>query len=266
MRLNNIWVQQMNWWGKIIGGGFGFMLGGPLGALLGAAIGHQLDKNLVVSLEVNAGQTQRTQAAFFAAIFSVMGYVAKADGKVSKDEIGMAEQLMTQMRLSAEQRRAAIELFNRGKQPSFDVNAVLQQFRSECHRQRNLMQMFLEMLIATAMADGALHSAEHEALKRVTHQLGFGDHHLEQLISMIGARHPAQPATRRTLDDAYQILGVTGDASDDDIKKAYRRLMSQHHPDKLVSRGLPEEMIRLATEKTADIKSAYEQIRSARGK
>ncbi|MBI3187897.1 MAG: co-chaperone DjlA [Gammaproteobacteria bacterium] len=255
----------MNWWGKIIGGGFGFMLGGPLGALLGAALGHQLDRNLVVTLDVNAGQTQRTQAAFFTAIFAVMGYVAKADGKVSKDEIGMAEQLMTQMRLSAEQRRAAIELFNRGKQSDFEVNAVLQQFRSECHRQRNLMQMFLEILIATAMADGALHSAEHEALKRVTHQLGFGDHHLEQLISMIGARHPAQPAASRTLEDAYQILGVSADASDDDVKKAYRRLMSQHHPDKLVSRGLPEEMIRLATEKTADIKSAYEQIRSARG-
>ena len=255
----------MNWWGKIIGGGFGFMLGGPLGAMLGAAIGHQLDRNLVVTLDINAGQTQRTQAAFFTAIFSVMGYVAKADGKISKDEIGMAEQLMTQMRLTAEQRSAAIELFGRGKQPGFDVNAVLQQFRSECHRQRNLMQMFLEMLIATAMADGDLHTAEHEALKRITRQLGFGDHHLEQLISMISARHPAQPASRRTLEDAYHILGVTAEASADEIKKAYRRLMSQHHPDKLVSKGLPEEMIRLATDKTADIKSAYEQIRSARG-
>ena len=111
----------MNWWGKIIGGGFGFMLGGPLGALLGAAIGHQLDKNLVVLLDVDAGQTQRTQAAFFTTVFSVMGYVAKADGKVSKVEIGIAEQLMAQMRLTAEQRRAAIELFNQGKEPGFDV-------------------------------------------------------------------------------------------------------------------------------------------------
>lgn len=254
----------MNWWGKIIGGGFGFMLGGPLGALLGAALGHQLDKNLVVTLDVGAGQTQRTQAAFFTAVFSVMGYVAKADGKISKDEIGIAEQLMSQMRLSADQRKAAIELFNQGKQSGFDVNAVLQQFRSECHRQRNLLQMFLEILIATAMADGELHTAEHETLKRITTQLGFGTHHLEQLISMISARHPSQPSARRTLDDAYQILGVTPHTSDDDIKKAYRRLMSQHHPDKLVSKGLPEEMIRLATEKTADIKSAYEQIRAVR--
>jgi DnaJ like chaperone protein len=255
----------MNWWGKIIGSGFGFMLGGPLGALLGAAIGHQLDKNMVVELDVHAGQTQRTQAAFFTAVFSVMGYVAKADGKVSRDEIGLAQQFMAQMRLSAEQRRAAIELFNQGKESGFDVNAVLQQFRSECHRQRNLMQMFLEILIATAMADGELHRAEHQALLRITTQLGFGEHHLEQLISMISARHPAQPAARHTLKDAYQLLGVPTDASDDDIKKAYRRLMSQHHPDKLVSKGLPEEMIKLATEKTAEIKTAYEQIRTARG-
>ena len=254
----------MNWWGKIIGGGFGFMLGGPLGALLGAAIGHQLDKNLVVLLDVDTGQTQRTQAAFFTTVFSVMGYVAKADGKVSKVEIGIAEQLMAQMRLTTEQRRAAIELFNQGKEPGFDVVAVLQQFRSECHRQRNLLQMFLEMLISTAMADGALHTAEHETLKRIAVHLGFDEHYLEQLISMIGAHHPAQPAARRTLKHAYQLLGVTAQTSDDDIKKAYRRLMSQHHPDKLVSKGLPEEMIRLATDKTADIKSAYEQIRTAR--
>lgn len=256
----------MNWWGKIIGGGFGFMLGGPLGALLGAAIGHQLDKNLVVSLEVGTGQIQRTQAAFFTAIFAVMGYVAKADGKVSRNEIGMAEKLMEQMRLSPEQRKAAIELFNQGKQPAFDINSVLGQFRHECHRQRNLMQMFLEILIATAMADGDLHTAEHEALKRITLQLGFGAHHLEQLIGMIGARHPAQPAAKRSLDEAYQILGITARASDDELRKAYRRLMSQHHPDKLVSKGLPEEMIRLATEKTAEIKSAYEQIRESRGR
>lgn len=241
------------------------MLGGPLGALLGAAIGHQLDKNLVVALDVNVGQTQRTQAAFFATVFSVMGYVAKADGKVSEDEIGLAQQLMAQMRLSSEQRRAAIELFNQGKQSGFELNAVLQQFRSECHRQRNLMQMFLEILIATAMADGELHTAEHQALKRIGAQLGFGEHHLEQLISMISARHPAQPATRQTLNDAYQILGVSAEAGDEDIKKAYRRLMSQHHPDKLVSKGLPEEMIKIATEKTAEIKTAYEQIRTARG-
>lgn len=257
----------MNWWGKIIGGGFGFMLGGPLGALLGAALGHQLDKNIVLTLDagMGAGQTQRTQAAFFTAMFSVMGYVAKADGKISKDEIGIAEQLMGQMRLTAEQKKAAIELFNQGKHSGFDVNAVLQQFRVECHRQRNLMQMFLEILIATAMADGTLHTAEHETLKRITTQLGFDSHHLEQLIGMISARHPAQPSARRTLDDAYHILGVSAATSDDEIKKTYRRLMSQHHPDKLVSKGLPEEMIRLATDKTGEIKSAYEQIRSARG-
>ena len=254
----------MNWWGKILGGGFGFLLGGPLGALLGATIGHQLDKNIVVDLELGADNTQRTQAAFFTATFSVMGYVAKADGTVTKNEIGIAEQLMAQMRLTADQRHTAIELFNRGKEPGFDVVAVLKQFRSECHRQRNLLQMFLEILISTAMADGELHSAEHESIRRIALQLGFDEHHLAQLISMLGAHHSPQQSSKRSLEDAYQLLGVTAQASDDEIKKAYRRLMSQHHPDKLVSRGLPEEMIRLANEKTAETKSAYDQIRSAR--
>ena len=255
----------MNWWGKIIGSGFGFLLGGPLGALLGAALGHQLDKNLVIALDVNSGQaTQRTQAAFFTAVFSIMGFVAKADGKVSQDEIGVAEQLMAQMRLMPEQRRAAIALFNQGKQPGFDSVAVLQQFRSECHRQRNLLQMFLEILIATAMADGDLYAAEQEAITRIASQLGFDEHHIEQLISMHHARQPGRKTATRTLEDAYLVLGVSAESPESEIKKAYRRLMSQHHPDKLVSKGLPEEMIRLATAKTAEIKLAYEQIRRAR--
>jgi DnaJ like chaperone protein len=259
----------MNWWGKIIGGSFGYMLGGPLGALLGAALGHTFDRGLsVVSIEFGTAQIERTQAAFFTAIFSVMGYIAKADGHVTKNEISIAEQLMAQMRLSAEQRQAAIKLFNEGKQADFNCDAVLEQFRNECHRQRNLLQMFIEILIATAMADGALHTAEYEALKHISHKLGLGAY-LDTLIQMAGAqRHYAEQQsgkTKATLDDAYTLLGVSASASDDEVKKAYRRLMSQHHPDKLVSKGLPEEMIKLASEKTHNIKMAYEQIRAARG-
>ncbi|MCW9014142.1 MAG: co-chaperone DjlA [Gammaproteobacteria bacterium] len=257
----------MSWWGKIIGGGFGFMLGGPLGALLGATFGHQFDRG-ISGLDLDVGDTQRTQAAFFTTSFSVMGYLAKADGQVTRDEIQMAENIMAQMNLSAEQRAAAIDLFNQGKQDDFPLADVLQQFKRECHRRRNLIQMFLEILIATAFADGKLHPEEHKALNHVSNSLGFSSAQLEQLIQMVMAQQQyagAQQGTHKTsLKDAYTVLGVSSTATDAEVKKAYRRLMSQHHPDKLVAKGLPEEMLKLATEKTQEIKAAYDQIKRER--
>ena len=261
----------MSWWGKIIGGGLGFMMGGPLGALIGATLGHQFDRGLgglAHYEDLQPGDTQRTQAAFFTATFSVMGHLAKVDGKVSRDEIRMAEQVMAHMRLSADQRKAAIDLFTQGKQADFPLDEVLEQFRKECHRRRNLLQMFLEILISMAFADGALHPGEHKTLAYIARGVGFSSAQLDRLIDMVRAQqqfNPEQPGARgSTIDDAYRVLGVSADSSDAEIKKAYRRLMSQHHPDKLVSRGLPEEMVKLATEKTQEIKGAYDSIKKAR--
>ena len=258
----------MSWWGKIIGGGFGFMLGGPLGALMGMAAGHQFDKGLH-AVDLEPGNTERVQLAFFTAVFSVMGYLAKADGTVSRSEIQMAENIMGQMNLDAEQRKTAIELFNQGKQNDFPLNDILHQFKTECHRRTNLLQMFLEILIATAYADNQLDSAEHDALKNIAQQIGFSVAQLEQLINMVGAQQQysqqsSQASSSASLPQAYSVLGVDSEVSDATLKKTYRRLMSQHHPDKLVAKGLPEEMIKLANQKTAEIKMAYEQIKNSR--
>lgn len=259
----------MSWWGKLLGGGLGFMMGGPMGAVLGAAIGHQFDRGLDLSDRMpGVGDQQRTQLAFFTATFSVMGYLAKVDGQVSRDEIRMAESVMAQMHLDAEQRKMAIELFNQGKSPDFPLREILEQFRQECHRRRNLTQMFMEILISISMADGRLDAAEHHALKDIGQHLGFSPVLLEQLIQMVAAQQSfagEQPVSRAdSLANAYQVLGIDSSASDAEVKKAYRRLMSQHHPDKLVSKGLPDEMIQLATEKTREIRKAYESIKNAR--
>ncbi len=266
----------MSWWGKLIGGAFGFVLGGPLGAVLGAALGHSLDsgiKNLEVGgVDWSGGDTERVQAAFFTAVFSVMGHLAKADGRVTESEIQAARHIMDRMQLDESQKRLAIELFNQGKQADFNLNSVLEQFRRECHRRTNLLQMFLEILIVTALADMELHANEQKVLLQVAESIGFQRRQFEQLLAMAvaqqryaGRQQQAAPQTKGpTLGEAYQALGVTSSATDAELKKAYRRLMSQHHPDKLVAKGLPEEMIKMATEKTQEIRAAYEQIKRAR--
>lgn len=254
----------MAWWGTLIGGALGFMFGGVLGALLGAALGSNFDKGLKLNDSFAPGDQERVQAAFFTACFSVMGHVAKADGRVTQDEIESARQIMARMQLNKAQKDAAIKLFNEGKRAGFPLVDVLEQFRKECHRRRNLMQMFLEIQLATAMADGVLHAEEKLIIHRIADTLGFSSHEIEHLINMAtGSRHQRQD-TGMTLDDAYAMLDVSRSATDAEVKKAYRRLMSQHHPDKLVSKGLPEEMIKLATEKTQEIRKAYEKIQASR--
>ena len=264
----------MAWWGKIAGGTFGFILGGPLGAMLGAALGHNFDKGLD-SAAVGGGfggvDQERIQSAFFTAVFSVMGHIAKADGRVSPDEISMARAVMQQMSLDAAQTRVAMDLFNQGKSADFELDTILAQFKSECHRRRTLMQMFVEILLHAAYADGVLHADETRILKHISHSLGFSAEHFQQLEAAVRAQrffseeHLSAGASSQTLlKDAYALLGVAEDAADSDVKKAYRRMMNQHHPDKLVAKGLPEEMLKLATEKTQEIKAAYELIKRHR--
>lgn len=274
----------MSWWGKLIGGYFGFMLGGPLGAVLGAAVGHGFDRGLKQVKEGKLpppGDQERIQTAFFTATFSVMGHLAKADGRVTESEIRFAEAVMAQMNLSGEMRRTAIRLFGEGKAPGFPLDAVLDQFRQEVGRRRNLLRMFLEIQIQAAWRDGAISSVEEQLLLRISRRVGVPEFEFRILEKMIAAQarfreqaaygtggqrggHRPQPAGP-SLEDAYAALGLSQGASDAEVKKSYRRLMSQHHPDKLVAKGLPEEMMKVAAQKTHEIKQAYEIIREARG-
>jgi DnaJ like chaperone protein len=259
----------MTWWGKLAGGAFGFMLGGPLGAALGAVLGHQFDRGMAeLSDGGRIANSEKTQTVFFTAVFTIMGYIAKVDGRVSPNEIAMAEEVMRQMRLNEQQRDAAIGLFRQGKRTDFPVNDVLDQLRHQCGRRTTLLQMFLEIQVQAAFADGGLDHVERQALLHMAERLGFSRRRFQQILGFIeGASAYERSATtgrQPSLEDAYKTLGVTSATSDAEVKKAYRRLMNQHHPDKLVAKGLPEEMIKLATERTQEIRNAYEQIRGVR--
>ncbi|MGA0844576.1 MAG: co-chaperone DjlA [Arenicellales bacterium] len=256
----------MAWWGKVIGGALGFMMGGPLGALLGSALGHQFDGGMARGGGGIGARLERTQAAFFTATFSVMGHIAKADGRVSQHEIQAARSLMEQMRLDEAQKQAAIELFQKGKEAGFPLDDVLAQFKSECHRQTTLLRMFFEIQVQAAMADGRMDPAESQVLRHVGRALGFDSAQIEQLIQFVSGASGGQRASAKVqpVSEAYKVLGVSPNASNDEIKKAYRRLTNQHHPDKLVAKGMPEEMIKIANEKTQEIRKAWERIRDHR--
>ncbi len=256
----------MAWWGKLAGGAFGFMAGGPLGAMLGAVLGHQFDKGVRGRGAGDPGAlNERTQAAFFTATFAVMGHVAKSDGRVTEHEIGQARRIMAEMRLDEAQREAAIKLFYAGKADDFELGPVLDQFRAECHRRINLVRFFLEIQIMTALADGVLHQRERELLLDIAAHLGISRDYFDNLLHLaggLGGEGSARPGDR--LREAYALLGVEADADDQAVKRAYRRLMNQHHPDKLVSRGMPEEMVTLANRKSQEIREAYDLVRQSR--
>lgn len=253
-------------WGKILGGVFGFMVGGVVGAILGVAIGHAFDVALA-----RVVPRARVQTAFFGTVFSVLGHLSKADGRVNEDEIRVAQLVMDQMGLPEPLRARARDLFRDGKRADFALDDALDGFARECRHSRPLMRIFLEILLQSAYADGALHSAEERMLRHISDRLGFDRREFEQLDAL--ARAFAGRSTRSDgpapasmgLDEAYRVLGCGPESSDAEIKRSYRRLLSQHHPDKLVARGLPEEMMRVAAERTVEIRQAYEKLRSARG-
>ena len=257
----------MSWWTSVLGGALGYMIGGPLGAMLGVAFAGNLSKGKSnfrgSASDYRPGDQQRVQAAFFSSVFSVMGYIAKVDGKVSKSEILLAQQVMQHMQLSEDMQKAAKELFNQGKQKDFNLDEVLEQFRTESHRRTHLVRMFLEIQIQATYADGVFDDKEYDALKYIAQKLRFPIHELERLIQQFSVA--SGKSSKLTIDDAYVILGVDKSLTDKELKRAYRRLLAQHHPDKLVAKGLPDEMIKLANDKTQEIISAYELIKKHRG-
>ncbi len=269
----------MSWWGKVLGGIFGYLVNGPITALIGVALGHAVDslgsgsskQSQYARSKKNAQHAAR--ALYFTSTFSVMGHVCKADGHVSQDEIRIATQVMQRMELTSVQREKAIRLFNEGKNSHFPLENTLGKLRNACITQKNLLLMFLEIQITAAFADGDLSTKERKLLQHISERLGIRRMEYQRIEDRVRVSMQAYSQTdigdrtfsETTVRDAYRLLGVEKSASDREVKSAYRRLLSQHHPDKLVSKGLPEEMMKLASQKTHEIRQAYEIICTARG-
>ena len=267
----------MKYWWKLLGGGVGFMLGGPLGAILGMALGYSFDVRRSHKTPSHLDAQQADQA-FFTSTFQIMGYLAKANGRVSEQEIDVAQAVMAHLRLTPAQKRTAIALFNEGKQADFVLETALSRFRTAGAEQAQLLHKFIEIQFSMVYADGIPHPRERAQLLYICTRLGLSPPLFETLDAFVrsrqtfagagqnNSRQTDRKSTSRTLlDTAYATLGLKSNATDAEIKQAYRRLLNQHHPDKLAATGVTGEALAQATEKTREIRTAYERIKAARG-
>ena len=257
-----------------------------VGLLVGGFINFKLSGGLIGQLSgfgnvggITGIKTNK-QAAFFKTVFTLMGKLAKADGRISEQEIAHVETFMQQLNMSTENRKRAINHFQEGAKTDFDIEPLIQEFNKVNASSPNLKQMVMVYLIRVAVADGKLDQAETDLLRSIAQQFGYSPQAFEQLMAMLHGqdqfsggqyKHGGHSSgvggytSVNAIAAAYQALGVTKENTDAEIKKAYRRLVSEYHPDKLMGQGLPEEMIKEATERSQEIQTAYDTIKKSRG-
>jgi len=255
-----------HWWGKLIGGVIGLMRGGFLGLVLGVFLGHWVDRFLA-----GLGNASRTRDVFFGALFSTLGHINKADGRVTQAEIEAAEQLMRRLQLSETERQRAIQFFQQGKEEDFKLATTLHEFARHSMLRHELRIMFVELLLEAAVSDGALTPNEQAILVQACQSLHIPANVFNAMLRARqvggGSAHSGRaqaPNQEQSLPQSYATLGIKPDASAQEVKRAYRKLVSQYHPDKLVSQGLPDEMMEVSKKRVREINAAYDAIKASR--
>ena len=243
----------MSFWKAGIGGMIGFTIGGPIGGIFGAIIGSKLgDQN-----QRKPSNNEKNQAAFFTALFACFGKIAKADGKVTIEEVDMVDQFIKdRFNLPSDQRGFAIQVFNHAKDDQNSFRDYASQLASLLSTNPSSLIMFYELLFELSMADGYLDSSEEKLLIEA-----IGIFKIDPGLFDINKRKYGAD-----ISDAYTILGVSQDMSFKEIKIAYQRKRKEFHPDTLLSKGLPEELLEKAKEKFIEIQSAFEEIEKQKKK
>ena len=275
------------------------MFGKIFGAILGLYLGHLFDKSLKNNFDKAGGfsslfsgdDVHERQALFFSSCFAVMGHIAKSNGRVSEIHIKAANLFMDEMGLKGEERREAQHAFQSGKESDFSLKETVHDFKERFAKRNDLIQLFLEIQIQMVFSDGVLAEQEKQLLAEVSKQLGISKTHFAFVLKRYqaefnfrkqqqrfnqqqqsqgqsssyreGSGHHVPPNNNMNRAQALALLGLNSDATQRDIKVAYRKLMSQHHPDKLVSQGLPKHMMELAVKKSQDIQAAYEYLKKS---
>ena len=254
---------------KIMGAIIGFWLfGGLFGAILGYFVAGFFNSGLEANLRNGYDLHSKSGDIFFTTVFSLMGHIAKADGKVSQDEIDQAEIMMSKLGVSGAKRQQAIDYFKHGTSADFDMTALLSTFSTAVRFRADLKQNLLMFLVEMAIADDEFHASEEAILRRVARSIGIEMRSFERMVEMLKAQRSFSGGQSASgIDDlttAYKAMGVDSSISDKELKRAYRKLMSQHHPDKMIAKGVPADMVAMATEKTQEIQAAYDLIERSR--
>ncbi len=262
----------MNFLGKLTG----LMVGiaffhHPLAIAICVALGHIWDRS-VGSMRV---PVQTAPLSFIEPLFGMAGAIAKSDGRVSEQEIAATEQLMARMALSSELRAAAIAQFNAGKQPGYVTVNAIGQLRIWCAGRRDRAFLLVDLLLDIVCAEGPLAPAKLALVRQLCASLGLDERQLAALAAMKGYAYVAPerwqeytnahaaPRPAPAGKDPYAVLGIDRSAGAGEIKRAYRKLISQHHPDKLGD--VPDELKRRAEERAREINAAYDKIQDERG-
>jgi len=255
------------------------------GTILGLIAGHYAVGVMTGRVLILPGARKKRQKLFLETVFILMGRLAKSDGRVSESEIAHAQKFMAQLGMEADRRREAISLFKKGNDPALDVDGVLNEFMKYCGQSANLRQLLMMYLLGAALADGSMHENEELLLRKIGMKLKMSAMAVERMIAMSRAQQEfaggagaggwsggqqgyAGPMGSRVnpLDSAYAALGVKQSDTDAVVKRAYRKLMSENHPDKLIGQGVPEDMVRVATERSQEVQKAYDLIKKSRAK
>ncbi len=283
-------------WGKLLGAGLGFLTAGPIGALFGIFAGNLFDRGLHEHLTkahnfYRIEKRLEIKQAFLRTTFLSLGHIAKADGRVSEAEIQIAKTMMKELRLNRSEETAAKRFFQQGKQPHFRIAEPLEMLQNLAHDNPKLLHAFVQLQYRMAQVDGlsaekvtvlnhllnalglaSLHQQEHARhayTSQFNQHTSWGNHHHnhqnEQTRKKQHEYYTSQDFRTPSLDSSYTALGLSPTATQHDVKRAYRRLISKHHPDKCIAAGLSEQHVKAANEKTQAIRKAYEHICETKG-
>lgn len=261
----------MGWLGKVIGGTFGFMFGGPLGLVAGAAFGHLFDASgdqasagqqrqfwYSGGQQPGAMQQEQAQMVFFVAAFSMLAKLVTADGEVSEAERRkVLEFIDNDLRLRGQGRDAALRIFETAQHSKESFDQFAAQFYDVFKTNAQMLDLMIDIFYRVSYADGRLSSAEDSLIRQAGRLFRFSDERLELARKRYGAHESSS--------HSYTVLGLSPNATDEEVKKSYRKLVSEYHPDKIASKGLPEEFVTFASDKFREIQSAYDDIRKVRG-
>ena len=250
----------MGWFGKLTFGTLGLFFGGPLGAIAGAALGHHLiDKkeNFLADPVQRPSQpdyAETAQAAYFVSLFSILGKLSKIDGVVSSHEIAVTERFINSLHIAETEKQFAKQVFREARNSRYTIEDFAIQLYQTTKRQPAVLLSFFDLLLQIAAADGTLHPAEETALKRIKGIFQISDHQFDNMKAVYF----------KELDRYFKTLNCTPQSSNEEIKSNYKKLVKDFHPDRIISKGLPEEFTDFATKRFREIQEAYDKIKQER--